>query len=112
MNYKFTNKCYGWKGHFGVEYESLPEEEKTLHEIAWQGWTSTEVEKIIHNAKALKANQAYDYQVEGSEFYIIVKKAHVNMWKKESKTPDITWNFNKFITFLEEFKSFLIKHQK
>ena len=90
MKYKFTNKCYGWKEHFGVDYESLPEEEKALDDISWQGWTSKEVQKIINNSNKLRINEEYDYQVEGSDFYIIVTKEQVNMWRKDSSTPDIT----------------------
>ncbi|WP_046743440.1 hypothetical protein [Kordia zhangzhouensis] len=74
MKYKFTNKCYGWEGHFGVNYESLLEEERALDDISWQGWISKEVQEIIHNSMKLKINEKFDYQVEGSDFYILVEK--------------------------------------
>lgn len=112
MKYKFTTKCYGWDGQFGVDYESLSKEEKALDNISWHGWTSKEIQIIIKNSKKLKINEEYNYEVEGSNLFIIVKKDKVNMWARGSRTPDITWTFEKFISFMEDFKSFLKQNKK
>jgi len=98
---------------YGVDLDSITNEnEFGIYGLGWYGWTSNEVQIIIHNSHKLKINEEYDYQVEGSDFYILVKKEHVNMWARESRTPDISWTFEKFISFMEDFKSFLKQNNK
>ena len=98
---------------YGVDLDTtLNENEFALQGLDWDGWTSKEIETIINNSKKLKINEEYNYEVEESYFFMIVKKDKVNMWAKGSRTPDITWTFEKFISFMEDFKSFLKQNKK
>jgi len=98
---------------YGVDLDTIiNENEFALQGLDWDGWTSKEIETIINNSKKLKINEEYNYEVEGSYFFIIVKKDKVNMWARGSRTPDITWTFEKFISFMEDFKSFLKQNKK
>ncbi|WP_148638445.1 hypothetical protein [Olleya sp. ITB9] len=107
MKYKFSTKPFGWSGDFGVDYESLPDIEKKLSEIGSNHWTPKNIQEIIDESNKLEDEEDYTYQVEGSDFFIAVKKAEVLMWARGSETPDITWSFQKFISFMKEFKKFV-----
>ena len=108
-NYKFTNKAYGLEGMYGIDYESLPEGEKSLIEISWQGWTSQEIQMIIDKIEILVNDEEYDFQVEGSDFLISADKNEVYFydWHTEQEEADFIWSKEKFITFMEAFKKFI-----
>ena len=98
---------------YGVDLDSVTNEnEFAIEGFDWYGWTSEEVQKIIDNSKKINENEEYFYQVEGSDFLIRVTKEEVLMWNRGSRTPDISWSFDKFISFLEDFKTFLNKEKR
>ena len=117
MNYKFKKKNFGADNdpnpsyEFGVDLDSITEDKEfALDSLDWWGWTPEIIQKIIDKSNKLTGNNDYTYQVEGSDFFIAVKKSEVLMWARESRKPDITWSFNKFITFMQEFKKFVEKN--
>ncbi|QQU05549.1 hypothetical protein I6I89_14510 [Myroides odoratus] len=94
---------------FGVEYDSIPEDEKHLFEIAWPDWTVEEIQMIIDESKALQGDQMYGYQVVGSDLmiYIYTDEAQFFSARSEKEEADISWTFDKFIDFMEQFKAFV-----
>ncbi len=108
--YKFTASAHDIDGFYGVDYRGLNEEEIALTEIGWNGWTTNRLQEIINNCNSLSDDEEFDYEVEGSDFYILVKKDEVLMWARDSSTPDITWSYEKFLQFLEDFKRFVRDH--
>lgn len=55
---------------YGVEWESLDGEIKSLYHIGWHGWTPQEVQMIIDRTNELSGDNFYRYQVEGSDLLI------------------------------------------
>lgn len=94
---------------YGVNYDSLKENEKTLFQIAWYGWTPKEIEKIIMKSKSLGDDNRYEYQVVGSDLLIVVFADEVYFFNKraEQETEDFKWSFIEFIDFMEKFKKFV-----
>ena len=90
-NYKFTTSAHDIEGFFGVDYRNLDEQEIALTEIGWDGWTASELQLIIDKCKLLSGDEEFDYEVEGSDFYIIIKKSEVLMWARASSLPDLVW---------------------
>ncbi|WP_452598015.1 hypothetical protein [Pontimicrobium sp. MEBiC01747] len=106
MNYNFKKKNFGSStfNDYGVDLDSIiKESEYALDGLDWWGWTS----EIITESNNLEGEEDYTYQVEGSDFFIAVKKTEVLMWARESTKPDVTWSFNEFIEFMEAFKVFV-----
>ena len=94
---------------YGVDYDSLKENEKSLFEIAWSGWTPQEVQMIINESKKLKGGERYEYQVVGSDLIIVVFKEEVYFFDHhtDKETEDFKWPFDEFIDFMEQFKKFI-----
>ena len=109
-NYEFTIKPYGQEGPFGVKYESLKDEDKGLFEINSFHWTKEEVQNIISESKSLDDFGEYEYEVEDTGYFMLIKKQEVLMWARDSEEPDIIWTFEKFINFMEQFKDFIEKN--
>lgn len=118
MNYKFQKKYFGSDEDpnpiydYGVDLDSIVEEKEfELSGLDWWGWTPEEVQMIIDKSNVLTDDEEYDYQVEGSDFDMMIKKSEVLMWARGSETPDVIWSFNKFIEFMEAFKKFIEENQ-
>ena len=92
---------------YGVNYDSLSQDEKVLSDIAWHGWTTDEIQLIMDNSEPLSENESYEYQVEGSDLYIIIEKEKVNFYAIGSSESDLTWAFDKFVDFMGKFKKFI-----
>jgi hypothetical protein len=110
MKYKFTTNPYEQKGvndFFGVEI--LDKSIEVLREIAWEGWTSQEVQMIIDNSKALQGDEKFEYQVVGSDLIIVVYPDYVYFfdYHTEQEEEDFKWSFTEFIDFMEKFKKFI-----
>lgn len=91
---------------YGVNYDCLEENEKSLFNIAWHGWTVEEIQKIIDNAKKLINKEIYDYVVPGTELTISIDKDYVYFfdWRTPQEEEDFSWEF---IDFMEAFKVFV-----
>lgn len=118
MNYKFQKKHFGSDKDpnpiydYGVDLNSIVDDKEFgLSGLDWWGWTPEEVQMIIDKSNALIDDNEYDYQVEGSDFYMIIKNSEVLMWARGSEVPDVTWSFIKFIEFMETFKKFIEENQ-
>ncbi|CAL2080615.1 hypothetical protein [Tenacibaculum sp. 190524A05c] len=112
MEFKFTMNPYNQEGinnFFGVDYDSLKDDEKSLLEIAWDGWTVSEVNKIINKTKVLEGEDFFDYIVEGSELRISIDNEYVLFfdWRTESTEDDFRWSTAKFLNFMKSFRDFL-----
>ena len=109
MQYKFTTSPYGQKNvkMFGVEI--LDDKIEALREISSSDWSSEEVQMIIDKAKALTGNEIFEYQVFGSDLIILIYTNRVYFFDhhSEQKEADFSWNFDEFITFMEDFKKFI-----
>ncbi len=94
---------------YGVNYDCLEENEKSLFNIAWHGWTVKEIQTIIDNAKKIINKEVYDYTVPGSELAISVDKDYVYFfdWRTSEEEEEFSWEFVKFINFMEAFKIFV-----
>ncbi len=117
MKYIFTKNPYNQKdinNLYGVEYDSLEDNEKSLLEIAWDGWTVLEVENIIQKTKELKGEDFFDYIVEGSELRISIDNEYVLFfdWRTDNTDEDFRWSTEKFSTFLNSFKEFLKENNR
>jgi len=113
MNYTFKKESFGSKDiiYFGVDLDSVTEDKEfALDSLDWWGWTPKILQEIIDESNKLTGNDDFTYQVEGSDFLIAVKKSEVLMWARESRNPDITWSFSKFIEFIEAFKKFVAEN--
>lgn len=97
---------------YGVDYDSLSDSEKSLFQIAWWGWTPTEIQIIIDKSSALQGTQIFKYQVEGSDLIIIIDKDDVSFydWHSKQEEPDIVWPIPTFIDFMKQFKKFVEKN--
>ena len=95
---------------YGVDYDSIPENEKSLFQIAWSDWTAKEVQNIIDRTKSLQGEDYFDYYVEYTELRISVDAEHTLFfdWRTETPQDDFRWTTVKFIEFMESFKEFLI----
>jgi len=118
MEYKFAKIDFSYGSiplelrtyDFGVEYDSIPEDEKHLFEIAWPDWTVEEIQMIIDKCNRLQGSEEYTYQVVGSDLMIVVDKplgAYFFSARSEQEEADIIWSFDKFIDFMEQFKVFV-----
>ncbi|WGH74766.1 hypothetical protein P8625_11825 [Tenacibaculum tangerinum] len=112
MKYTYTTNPYKQKGvnnFYGVEYDSIPEGEKSLIEIGWGGWTVKEVQNLIDKTKSLEGEDYFDYIVEGSELRICIDNEYVLFfdWRTETIDEDFRWTTIKFLDFMESFKLFL-----
>lgn len=97
---------------YGVDYDSLPDNEKSLFQIAWRGWTPKEIQMIIDESKKAKEENRYEYQVEGSDLLIIVYPNEVYFFDYHTKNEeeDFKWSFSEFIDFMENFKKFVAEN--
>jgi len=114
MKYKFSTKVFGQVGIFGIEYDSIPDNEKALFEINSHIWTSEEVQNMIYEINSMENND-FEYSVEGGHLLIVADKqeAHLfNMLNKSQKKADIIWSTKKLVDFLQEFKKFLKDNDK
>ncbi len=117
MNYRFKKIDFSYGAipsdkviyDFGVDYDSLEENEKSLFQIAWNGWTLEEIQMIIDKSRALQGNQEYEHQVAGSDLLIIIDKNEIHFFDahSEQEEADLIWSFEKFIDFMEQFKKFV-----
>ncbi|HEX8377692.1 MAG TPA: hypothetical protein VF602_07725 [Pedobacter sp.] len=107
MKYKFTKNAYGIQGMYGVEI--LDNRIEALREIAWWGWTPSEIRMIIDKSKALTENSKFEYQVEGSDFIISIYPDEVYFFDTHHKSveADFVWSFSEFIDFMEKFENFV-----
>ena len=109
MKYKFTTNPYGQQDSkmFGVEV--LDNSIEALREISWDGWTPGEAQMIIDRSMALKDNEEFEYQVEGSDFIMSIDKDEVYFYDlhNQQKEEDFKWPLIEFITFMKEFKKFI-----
>lgn len=112
---KYNNCSTNVPNHFviydyGVEYESLPEDEKALFEINSHTWTSNEVQKILNEIEEINSENDFEYSVEDGHLLIIVdtEEAHLfNLLNKSQQEADIIWTKEKFVQFLKRFQQFL-----
>ena len=115
MNYIFQkiDFSYGTSNNpsyeYGVAYDSIPENEKSLFQIAWSKWTVLEVQNIIDKTKNLKGEDFFDYYVEYSELRISIDTEYALFfdWRTETPDDDFRWITTKFLEFMEAFKEFL-----
>ncbi|EHQ43026.1 hypothetical protein [Myroides odoratus] len=113
MEYKFTTNPYGqinMSGKmFGIDVATLSQEDWALEGIGWDEWTVEEIQMIIDKSKALQGDQMYGYQVAGSDLmiYIYTDEAQFFSTRSEKEEADISWIFDKFIDFMEQFKAFV-----
>jgi len=115
MKYKFSTKVFGQEGIYGIEYDSLPNNEKALFEINSHIWTSEEVQSMLDEINSITTGNDFEYSVEGGHLLIVSDKEEThlfNLLNRSQKTADIIWSTEKFIQFLKEFKEFLIKEGK
>lgn len=97
---------------YGVDYDSLPDNEKSLFQIAWRGWTPKEIQMIIDESKKATEENRYEYQVEGSDLIIVVYPNDVYFfdYHTEKEEEDFKWSFSEFIDFMEKFKKFVAEN--
>lgn len=97
---------------FGVDYDSLSINEKSLFQIAWWGWTPQEIQMIIDKSKRLQGKEMFYYQVVGSDLsiHIYADEVYFFDWHTEQETEDFKWSFNEFIDFMEQFKKFVLEN--
>jgi len=113
MKYKFSTKVFGQEGIYGIEYDSLPNNEKALFEINSHTWTSEEVQDLLNRISSLIGDSFIQYQVEGGHLGIMIDKegaAFFNLMNRIKEKEDFEWPTEKFIEFLKEFKAFLQKN--
>jgi hypothetical protein len=98
---------------YGVDYDSLDEEHKALFQIAWHGWTPSEVQMIIDKSNALAGDEKFKYQVVGTDLmiYIFTDKVFFCDLHNDTEEPDFKWTFDEFITFMKDFKRFIEDNQ-
>ena len=98
---------------FGVDYDSLNENEKSLFQINSYRWTVQEVQNILDKISTLEEEEGYDYQVEGGNLGISIYTDEVYFFDLTNKkeTEEFIWSTEKFISFLNEFKAFLEENQ-
>lgn len=92
---------------YSVDYDTLSENDEALIHLGSHLWTPENIQEIIDKSNSLEGEEDYTYQVEGSDFFIAVKRSEVLMWARDNTEPDITWPFDKFIEFMEAFKKFV-----
>lgn len=110
MKYKFSTKVFGQEGIYGIEYDSIPNNEKVLFEINSHIWTSEEIQNILDEIDSITSGNDFQYSVEGAHLLIVADKEEThlfNMLNKFQKKADIIWSTERFIKFLKEFKEFL-----
>ncbi|MDR6969179.1 putative ATPase [Flavobacterium arsenatis] len=117
MSYKFAKIDFSYGTmpkdkityDYGVDYDSLKENEKSLFQIAWHGWTSSEIQRIIDKSKEATEENRYEYQVEGSDLIIVVYPDEVYFfdWHTKQESEDFKWSYSEFIDFMEKFKTFI-----
>ncbi|MCP1997087.1 hypothetical protein [Flavobacterium sp. HSC-61S13] len=116
MDYKFSLDPYGQKDmtfkFYGIEIDSLTDETWALNGINWWGWTVEEIQKIIDKSMSLVDNQNYEYQVEGSDLILYIKRERVCFYdmRSEQEEADLIWSFEQFIDFMEQFKAFVAEN--
>ena len=114
-NYKFTTKPYGQEGFWGVEYDSLEENEKALFQISSHTWSIEEADQLINDSLTLENEQEIQYQVDHGHLGIIISKsegvAFFDLTNREKEEEDFTWTFEQFITFMQDFKKFIGENQ-
>lgn len=114
MKYKFSTKIFGQEGIYGIEYDSLPNNEKALFEINSYIWTYEEVQNMLDEINLITVGNDFEYSVEGGNLLIVADKEEThlfNLLNKSQKKADIIWTTEKFIQFLMEFKVFLQKNR-
>jgi hypothetical protein len=117
MSYKFAKIDFSYGTmpkdkityDYGVDYDSLKENEKSLFQIAWWGWTPQKIQMIIDKSKALTGDKKYEYQVEGSDFIMSIYTDEVYFFDThhDGQEADFIWSFSEFIDFMEKFKKFV-----
>jgi hypothetical protein len=110
MKYKFRKQSYsGDQPLYQYGVEVLDNSIRALEQIEWWGWTSDEVQMIIDKSMALKDNEEFEYQVEGSDFIMSIDKDEVYFYDLHNpqKEEDFKWPLSEFITFMKEFKKFI-----
>ncbi|WP_054852331.1 hypothetical protein [Olleya sp. ITB9] len=116
MEYKFKkydisspnikNKTYS----FGIDYDTLRQEEETLFEINSHAWTPQSIQELIETCTNVEGENTIDYQVDHGNLGLIIDKDEVaffNLLESEKETEDFTWSIDKFINFLNDFKKFV-----
>ena len=116
-SYKFKKTDYsfgltkGNKIRFDYGVEIYDDTISALNHIESWAWTPEEIQKIIDDANKLEGDNHIDYQVEGGYLGISIFTSEVyffNLFEpNESGEEDFRWPFEKFITFLEDFKKFI-----
>ncbi len=116
MHYKFLKKNKSSEEDpsydFGVDLYSLDKEEEfVLRGLDWWGWTAQEVESILIQIQRLNGEDYFDYIVEDTELRICIDTAYVLFfdWRTETTDDDFRMPTTEFISFLEQFKAFLIE---
>lgn len=112
MKYRFSTKVFGQEGIYGVEYDSIPNNEKALFEINSYIWASEEVQNILDEINSI-TDKDFEYSVEGGHLLIVADKEEThlfNLLNREQRKADIIWSTEKFLQFLKEFKDFLQKN--
>ncbi len=111
MNYKFTTKPFGQEGLYGVKFESLEDSEKALFQINSFFWNDTKnIDDLIDSINSATDEDILDYQVEGGHLGIMADNTEVaffNLLDREKEEEDFSWTKDKFITFLQDFKTFV-----
>lgn len=113
MKYKFSTKVFGQEGIYGIEYDSLPNNEKALFEINSHIWTSEEIQDLLNRISSLTGDKYIQYQVEDGHLGIMIDKegtAFFNLMNRTQEKEDFEWPTEKFVQFLKEFKDFLQKN--
>jgi hypothetical protein len=113
MQYIFTNQVFGQDGCFGVEFDSIPYNEKGLFEINSFFWTPTLVQELIDSIKVLNDEENLQHDVEGGHLTIITddKEAHFFSHFSGGGTADFIWPTAQLLDFLEQFKRFIEENQ-
>ncbi len=113
MKYKFSTQVFGQEGIYGIEYDSIPNNEKALFEINSHIWTSEEIQNILDGIDSITLGNDFQYSVEGGHLLIVADKEETHLFNElnqSQKIADIVWSTEKLITFLKEFKEFLQKN--
>lgn len=95
MKYKFSTKVFGQEGIYGIEYDSIPNNEKALFEINSYIWTSEEVQDILDGIDLITLGNDFQYSVEGGHLLIVADKEETNLFNmlnRSQKKADIIWS--------------------
>jgi len=94
---------------YGVDRDSLSDDNKSLYHITWHGWTSQNIQSIIDKTNALMNEEVYEYQVEGSDLFILIDKSYASFfdWRTKKETEDFYLTKDEFISFMQDFKKFI-----